>query len=485
MATFRFIGPTYQGRSLTIDSERTINLYPEIVDGNNTGKNSIVLLKTPGLVTEYDFIGFGASRVAGMFSLNGQSWAVMQMGPNCGLFELFDGGTVRGISAIISAPPVNAQVQFAANNNNQILILSQPNGYIYNTQTGVLTQITADGWLGGSSVAFLDGYFVVSKPNSNVFFWSAINDGLQWDPLDFEAVTGGPDNLVRIAADHRELWMFCEEHTEIYYDSGDADNPFQRIAGAYIQQGCAAQGSVVELDNTLFWIGNNGDGSSVLWRANGYIPQRVSTHGVEFAWQQYSTVADAVAYAYQDAGHLFYVVSFPTADATWAYDVSTQMWHERGSWNSGTGKYSASKARTHCFSFDRHFVGDYQSPKIYGMSTKFYTDAGDSIRWLRAAPHITNEMKRTFYSQFILDIQVGIGDTTVIDPQVILQWSDDGGNTWGNELQASAGPAGAFKTLVSWRRLGYARDRVFRVIGSDAVPIVIANAYLETQAGTS
>ena len=169
---------------------------------------------------------------------------------------------------------------------------------------------------------------------------------------------------------------------------------------------------------------------------------------------------------------------------TWAYDVSESHWAERGYWNTATGTYSAHRGRYHAFCFGAHLVGDYSNGSLYQMSSAFADDAGNPLRWLRAAPHVTDEAKSLFYSQFQLDMQVGGGLPGNSTPQIVLRWSNDGGFTWGNEHWASAGALGKYMTRVIWRRLGRSRNRVYEVSGSDPVPVLcLIGAYLELAEG--
>jgi hypothetical protein len=72
------------------------------------------------------------------------------------------------------------------------------------------------------------------------------------------------------------------------------------------------------------------------------------------------------------------------------------------------------------------------------------------------------------------------------DPQAVLQWSDDGGHTWSNERFASIGKIGEKKKRGPiWRRLGCARDRVYRVKISDPVKVVMIGAEIEYQEGAA
>jgi hypothetical protein len=78
--------------------------------------------------------------------------------------------------------------------------------------------------------------------------------------------------------------------------------------------------------------------------------------------------------------------------------------------------------------------------------------------------------------EFILDVN---------GPSIMLQYSDDGGHTWSNELWVSAGDEGAYKWRAIWRRLGKSRDRVWRVVVTDAVPWRFLDAYVQIEKGTS
>jgi hypothetical protein len=61
----------------------------------------------------------------------------------------------------------------------------------------------------------------------------------------------------------------------------------------------------------------------------------------------------------------------------------------------------------------------------------------------------------------------------------MLRWSNDGGSTWSNEHWVSVGQQGKYKNRAIWRRLGQARDRVFEVVVTDPVKMVIVSANLK------
>jgi len=296
--------------------------------------------------------------------------------------------------------------------------------------------------------------------------------------------------VVAININHREIWVFGNNSIEVWYDAGNADFPMARIQGAFMERGCEAAYSVAKLDDTLYWLGSDARGRGVVYRGKGYNGERVSTHAIEFAIQNYGTISDAIGYTYQQEGHAFYVLSFPTAGKTWVYDVSTQVWHERAGFENG----EFVRHRSNCqMSFNNEIiVGDYEDGRLYAFDLDVYADDTAIQKWLRswrAIPTGQNNLKRTAQHMLQLDCESGVGLNTGqgSDPQVSLRWSDDGGHTWSNYHARTMGKIGEFGNRVIWRRLGMTlklRDRVYEASGTDPVKIAILGAELRAS-GTS
>ena len=286
------------------------------------------------------------------------------------------------------------------------------------------------------------------------------------------------------------MWLFGTSSVEVWYNAGTVGFPLERIQGAFNEIGCAAAYSIAKLDNGLFWLGSDARGQGIVYRANGYTGTRVSTHAVEWQIQQYGNISDAIGYTYQQDGHSFYVLIFPSANATWVYDVATDNWHERASFSGGEFK----RHRSNCqMSFNNEIiVGDYNDSRIYAFDLDKYSDDTAVQKWLRswrALPTDTNNLTRTAQHtlQLICESGVGLNDGQGSDPQVMLRWSDDGGHTWSNEHWTSMGKIGVYGARAIWRRLGMTtklRDRVYEVSGTDPVKIAILGAELNLS-GTS
>lgn len=499
------LGSAYVTRSVNAADNRMVNLFPEVIPEG--GKEPAYLQRAPGLVT-LTTLGAGDQPVRGLWVVGGYLYAV------CGdkFYQIDTSYTATVKGTVGGSGPVSM-----TDNGTQIAIAANGPGYIYNVTTDAFTAITDPDYPGAVNVNYLDGYFVFNQPNSQLIWVTTLLDGLSIDPLDFASAEGSPDGVVGTIVDHRELWVFGTNSVEVWYNAGTADFPLQRIQGAFNEIGCAAAYSIAKMDNGLFWLGKDARGHGIVYRANGYTGQRISTHAVEWQIQQYSDFSDAIGYTYQQDGHSFYVLIFPSANTTWVYDVATQAWHERAGWVNGNW----TRHRSNCQAFfnDETIVGDFENGKLYAMRPDVYDDAGVTQRWLRswrALPTGQNNLNRTAQHSLQLDCETGVGlsgyptvenillltETNDVltteagdplisdeqslltqgsDPEVMLRWSDDGGHTWSYEHWRKMGKLGQYGYRTYWRRLGMTlrlRDRVYEVSGTDPVKLYILGAEL-------
>jgi hypothetical protein len=470
------LGASYVARSINAADNRLVNLFPEIVpDG---GKTAAFFNRAPGLKFQQT-IGTGPIRALWAHQTNGSDFYVVSGTEFYKVTGLT--ATPTKLGDVTGTGPVSI-----ADNGTQMFLACNPDGFIYNEVTNVFAQITDPDFTGAVTVAYLDGYFVYNEPDSQKVWVTELLDGTSVDPLDFASAEGSPDGLVAINVDHREAWLFGTDSVEVWYNAGLADFPLTRIQGAFNEIGCVAAFSVAKLDNALFWLGTDARGQGIVYRANGYAGIRISTHAIEYAIAQYGNISDAVAYTYQQEGHAFYVLTFPSGDATWVYDVSTQAWHERAGWNTALGEFTRHRSNCQCNFGGNTVVGDYENGNIYTLDLNVYADNGGIQKWLRswrALPTGTNTLRRTAQHSLQLDCESGTGLNTGqgSDPELMLRWSDDGGHTWSNEHLSKMGKIGEYYRRVFWRRLGMTmklRDRVYEVSQTDPVKAVIVGAEL-------
>lgn len=471
-----FVGPSYTLQSVNVDCQRCVNLYPEMNEVGRGKEGEVAsLVSTPGLsllnrvgVGPIRGVYFSSDRVLYVVAYN----KIYKLDPSFNETEI---GTINTFVGNISF----------ADNGTTLVFVDGVDGFYHVLGTGSIIEITDPDFKPADKVVFQDGYFIFNEKQSGRFYISELNSVLI-DGLDFASAEGNPDNIISILSDHRDLWIFGTQTTEVFFNSGNADFPFERVNGAFIEHGCAATFSVAKMNNHVFWLSQDDKGNGLVYMARGYQPQRISTHAVEYAIRGYSDIESAVAYTYQENGHHFYVINFPSASTTWVYDMATNLWHERVS--TVNGDFMRHRANYHAFAYNKHVVADYENNKLYEMNANFYTDDGDEITRQRVSPHLTSSLKRVFYSSFQLDMETGVGldgasSVQGYDPQAMLQFSDDGGHTWSNEKWTSFGKIGRRKQRAIWRRLGYSRDRVFRVSITDPVKIAIIGAEVDVGPG--
>lgn len=374
-----FIGPSDPARSSNYNTERTINLYLERGRAGTTAKTGGALYGTPGLRI---FAALGGASVRGIFAQDQRAWAVA----GDGVFELFATGTfIRRGTVVDDGQPAT----FASNGRqgHQLFIVSGRAGYILDLLSHAFGQITAPDFPPYALMgAFVDGYFVVLDGDDNSFQISALFDGLLWDGLDVALVSTSSDRTVAIAISHRQLWLFGTKTTQVWYNSGNPDFPFEPIGGVFIEAGILAPWSVAPIADTLVWLGWDVHGSGLVLQANGYTPVPVSTAAVVDALRRYRSLqaetelSDVIAWTYQEDGHAFYVLYLPQGPlagsgvdhTSWVYDVTEQRWHERGVWDDAAHAWAPDLPRCHAFMWGKHLVGDRRRGTVYVQALEFY-----------------------------------------------------------------------------------------------------------------
>lgn len=381
---------------------------------------------------------------------------------------------------------------------------------------------TDGAFTGANVVDIVDNYFIYNDPNTQQ--WAATNILNPITPaLSFANKFTAPDNLISLIADHGQVYLLGEKSCEVWSDQGSFPFPFQRIPGASSQHGIAAAQSIARVGNSFAYVSQNIRGQGQVMLMNGYMPTRISTHAVEQTLQNHN-LSDAIAWTYQLEGHEVYVVSFPSLDLTWAYDIVTQMWHK---WLYVDSNNVFHRHRGNCAAVFQNLVmvGDWQNGNLYALDPENYTDNGDMVRRVRRVPHLVSDLQRQYFDELQIQFQPGVGvggfsitrgnylgdpyyiaanatltigpdeidylaipnqvtqNDNLIKPQAMLRWSNDGGSTWSSEFWQKIGYQGKYKNRAIWRRLGTARDRIFEVVVTDPVKAVIVSANLKATQG--
>lgn len=422
----RHIRPALQyseGRSKVWSGAKLVNAYAESSDGDKA--EQFAVLGIPGLIP---FSNIGTQPTRGSHVMGGVYYAVI----GTALYSVTSAGVATSHGTIGGSLPV----QMADNGeelaiqggalNNQGYVLS--GGTLY---TGIANLPAVSG------VTYIDGYFVWPVFDSDQFIISGLGDGLSYDPLDVATVEGDPDDIVGVINLQRELQFFGTNTIEIWIDTGAADFPLERSPNAFIERGCRDRNSIAKIDNSVHFVGND----LIVYRLNGYLPQRISTHAIEF---KISAASWFRAFVTTIEGHKCYILN--TDVGTFGYDMSTGAWHERRS--LGRDNYRVANAAE---AYGTTILGDAYTGKLYTQSYEVQTEDGEVIPIEIVLPGIQTDRQKAVLYSFELYCETGVGNSLDPDPQVLLSYSKDGGRTFGAQLPRSLGQIGEYLTRCIWR----------------------------------
>jgi len=462
------IGPSYVETSLPFDAQRSVNLYP--VFDQNGGKEAAALYGAPGLASFATAVGQGVNR--GQFpSSNGRGFAVI----GATLYEINADGSSVARGALNSS----SGIVFMDENPFQLAICDGYYLYVLTYATNAYQQVITP--VPFSTVTFIDSFFIATAVGvAGTFYKSSAYDGLTWAALDFATAESSPDPLVCAKNAVGQLWLQGTKTTEIWTNTGASAFPFQKISGAKMSTGILAPATSVELDNSIFWVGQDQYGKAIVYRAKGFSAQRISTSPIEYVLQNAPDPTNLRAFVYQHGGRTFYIITGGGMLTSFAFDISSQFWHERCYLNP-QGDYEAHIGSCGMFIFGNQLIGDRRNGNIYILSETEYTDNGEPLCRERTFTHLGDERKQIRYNQLKLGFETGVGTQTGqgIDPQVSLRLSKDGARTWSNWFTKPIGKVGEYLTNVVFRRLGIAQQMTFQIRVTDPVPVRICGAYLQ------
>ena len=430
---------------------RLVNVYAQ----QSLGKSPVELVGAPGIV-EWATPGNGPGR--GLFVMRGVLYAVS----GTGFYKIDETGS----ETLLGTLPGSTKLTFAGNGVEIVF----SNKYIFSN--GAVSAITDPDLPPVSTIDYVDGFVVYAETGSQRWGCSELYDGATYDGLKYASAEAHPDDLVCLKVDHRQVLLFGQETTEIWYNSGAASFPFERLSGGSIEYGCLARLGVAKQDNSIFWLASD----RTIRRLTGQTPMRVSQHGVEEKLSSYSRVDDCQAFPMNWNGHLWVVFRFPEAGATWVYDVTTNEWHERASYGSST--WNAIDA-VECYG--RVFVQDAVSGDVGYLSDSVHTEFGGILRREWTYPQVYSVNQPLIHAQIDLVARTGTAPIGTV-PNVNLEISDDGGNTWALLPPRELGRVGEYNHVVRWNRLGQARDRVYRMsVDNAAVPVYVSDTVLKVE----
>lgn len=482
-------------KSPNVSSQMRENLYVEKLD--DPDKTALALYARPGLRdfaqvqgTILGIIGDVqlSAGLGGEFMLVATDAIADTLGNGFNLFRINGAGSVASLQAFDDASALVTSwggVVRGASSGTEFVFTDGVNGYHVNATSPFFTTArfgpvgfpNATGFPAGcKSVCYIASRFVCDDPsNPGRFRWSAAGDGTSWNTLDFATAESNPDALTAVFEVAGQLVLFGSSTTEFWSPSATgASNqlPFQRVGGANIQWGTTSIDTIRKANNAVMFMGRSLGGNRQVVLLQGYDAQVVSTPDVELEIQNDPAPDAARAHFFIANGHPFYVLNLTSA--SWAYDLRTQSWSK---WTTAGSRFAGQWGAP---AFGEMILSDYRDGHLYAVDPSLYTDNGTTMVRELVSKHASANLARLSLAEIAVDCETGVGSPSDTPdgtpPQIMLQWSKDGGHTWGNEVWQSLGPAGGYLKRAVWRMLGRSRDWLFKLRVTDNVKVVIIGA---------
>lgn len=314
-------------------------------------------------------------------------------------------------------------------------------------------------------IATINQTLVALRVDSERFDWANAAAPTTWDG-DYSNTEAKPDLAKAMIAANGYLYFPGQNTCEIWRDDGTT---FVREVQAVVARGCSAEYSPVEINGVLYWLDQ---GREIIALA-GFSPRVLSTPALTKYIKSFSAVNDAIGMAVPIDGRYFYVLTFPAAKKTLAYDVLLNQFYEWTYWDSNKAEHTAWKGISSATAWNKTFIGDKANGKIYELTGT--TDDGDTIRTvLQTDFYDRGDAYRTKFCTGI-DLVFKRADTNTTPKKMEIQWRDDGDTTW-NTRTVEIEAQNKTELIVSENRFGSYKSRMWRFVMSDATQAALVSA---------
>lgn len=454
------VGGAASDDTLPFDLQDCVNYIPEMAT-NPEARSRMMLRGAPGLTL---LSTLGSGPVRGVHNVEGQLFAVS----GSELYSIALDGTATALGTITGVGRVSMSHNFQSN-GYELVIAAGANGYVWNTGTQTLTAISSPGWRGSLVTNFIDSYITQVAPGGGYWYHSNLADALTYPTTNEYQAEASPARIVSQIAYREELWTFTSRTIQIFDDVGQPGEIFAPQQGTVIQRGCAATYSPAIVNQTIFWLGDDG----TVYMNIGYNPVPISTYAIDQEIAQ-CNMAQAFGFGWEDRGHKVYYLTFPDGK-TFGYDITTKLWHRRASWGRNNWRVN------NLVYWNQQWVGaDSYSGALYTLDWNNFTENGEALVAMRRTPYIHANQNRMTMAE--LELYMDTGHQTMNgDESVWLRYSDDAGKTWSMGKERLLYYTWQQRGRVRFMRLGRFRDRLLEISVSSPVKrdLIAANVRMK------
>ena len=460
--TIPILGPQAKERSVIVNGQETINMY---VGTQQPGaKSPIALYSTPGLRAK-NTAGNGACR-SDFIEFNGKSYAVYG--------NKFISVDTSYITSEIGTLNTSSGRCIIVAGRNHIVVVDGTDGWHYNGSS--FTQIASNFPSNCTHIAYIDGYFVANDSTSDQWAISANEDPATWGALDVTNAEKRADNVMCIITTKSQVYAIGSLTCEAYSNTGNADFPFQRYPNGVLDFGIRAPYSAARSSKGIVYYSSTEEGAGQIIILNGLQAQAISNESLQWELRDLSDDTDAFAFCYQQAGKLFYQITFPAGDRTYCIDLDTGNWFRKKSLNIGKHR-----AAGHGYLSGEHIAGDYSNDTVYKLDLDYYKDGDQLIDRERITQIIHKDRRRLQIHAIDIEVESGTASDPTADPQLLLRFSKNGGKTWSNWISRSIGKQGEYNARAIYRLGIIGRAIVLHFKCSEDIEFNVAAGYMDIE----
>lgn len=464
--TVNTTGPTYQSRSRPLSSQVTQNWYQQLSD---QGKDQYVLLPFPGLKLLGNASGIdrGFHRMAEInYQVKGTS-----------LYEI----SKSGVHTLRGSIPGNGRAIMADDGIN-MFIVTDLKVWQYSTDTNLVVQVTDVNITGAKSVDFFNNQFIYTFDKFSTI--SNVGDGSTASGLNIIGEETLPDDLVRDFVFDEVIYRCGVRSIVGWYNNPSLTPPIDRLSGRVFNIGLAAINSIAETDQAFYWLGDD----FAIYRASAGRSERISTDAISNELQKFSDISDAIGNTFTFEGQDFYSITFPSGNKTFVVneELGENGWFELSSGVNSPHKCTKYQGTSIISAYGKNIVADADNGNVYELDLNTYTNNGDPLQRIRVTQSVSGDLlgakgKRVQMSclKLIMETGVGLIAGQGDNPCIMIEYSDDGGNTWNGGSWPRVGRLGEFTLQVEWFDLGSFYERIFRISTTDPVNYSVYSATID------
>lgn len=276
------------------------------------------------------------------------------------------------------------------------------------------------------------------------------------------------DNIQAIAAVGANLYLFGSKTVEIWQrGSGEYETWIRQSYTANASNGLQAPYSVAICGSNLYYLGSGESYAKGILSVSGQQYSKISPDWLDDKLLG-ETSDTAYGFAYAQGDHNFYVLQLTNLGETWCYDLETKEWHQRCSRVLSSGEEQRWKVSKIIW-FDGEFRAFCNDGCMYRHTDEYwYEDYGSNDQRLPMIRHrqgavVVDNNKPFIFNELGIECNVGTWADYKLQPDILLEVSKDGGNTFGNIRSCKMGRTGDYNHRVRFHNLGYNRLCVLRL----------------------